>query len=134
MREIKFRGKSMGNHWVYGLLTTKKIRNSSRIDFAIATEDYSLANTIPINENTIGQFTGFKDIDDKKIFEGDILQTDSGRIGIVYIARSGIWACEFQDETRIEKIKVVELLELADCKIIGNIHDNPELLGSDKND
>ena len=42
-REIKFRGKSMGNHWVYGLLTKKKIRNSGRIDFAIATDDYSLA-------------------------------------------------------------------------------------------
>ena len=31
MREIKFRGKSMGGHWCYGLLTKKKIRNSGRL-------------------------------------------------------------------------------------------------------
>ena len=112
----------MGNHWVYGLLTKKKIRNSGRIDFAIATDDYSLANTIPINENTIGQFTGLKDIESEEIYEDDIVN-DTGELHVVY----------YNDEYAAFLLDNNDGFD-DDCKVVGNIHDNPELLGSDKND
>ena len=56
MREIKFRGKSMGGHWYYGLLTKKKIRNSGEMMYAIAQGD-----TVPVMEKSVGEYTGLKD-------------------------------------------------------------------------
>ena len=135
-REIKFRGKDMGGHWAYGLLTKKKIRNSNKLQFAIATKDCSMANTIPIIESTIGEFTGFKDIDGNEIFEGDILKDADGETFAVYykgcswlaglpalVEGIGLYDCNLEDK------------ELEACKVIGNIYDTPELLeGSKTND
>ena len=123
-REIEFRGKSMGGRWIYGLLTKKKIRNSGRISFAIATEDYSLANTIPISENTIGQFTGFKDIDGKEIFEGDIIKNIESDIIYQVKLCNGCWSAECQD---YYASPLYLLFGNAPFKVIGNIHDTPEL-------
>lgn len=64
----------MDGHWVFGLLTKKKIRNSGKLCFAIATDDYSLANTIPVDEETIGEFTGCHDMNGVEIYDGDILR------------------------------------------------------------
>ena len=129
MREIKFRGKSMGGHWKYGLLTKKKIRNSGKLSYAIATDDFSSANTIPISENTIGQFTGFKDIDGTEIYEGDIIQNDEcpENIGYVELFRGG-----WHFNCRGALVELCWVLENAPFKIIGNIHDNKELLEGGK--
>ena len=128
MREIKFRGRDMSGHWVYGLLTKKKIRNSNKLQYAIATEDCSMGNTIPIIENTVGEFTGFKDIDGKEIFEGDIIQNDEHpeEIGKI-INEKGCWLVDFfdgYDDTPC----LCWVLDNTPQKVIGNIFDNPELL------
>lgn len=126
-RVIKFRGKSMSSRWIYGLLTKKKLRNSGRISYAIAKDDCSLGNTIPVTEESIGEFTGLKDIDDKEIYEGDIVKCDDGfidNIGRVDWYHGG-WFVFYKAHPVnylnwfIHKEKVT---------VIGNIHDNPELL------
>ena len=92
MREIKFRGKAINGDWVYGLLTKKKIRSSGEISYAIATGDCSLGNTVPVVEETIGEFTGWTDKNGVEIFEGDILQTSNGsRLEVEYL--TGGWTC-----------------------------------------
>lgn len=53
MRTIKFRGRDMNGHFVYGLLTKKKIRSSGEIRWAIATGNCTAGETVPINENSI---------------------------------------------------------------------------------
>lgn len=137
-REIKFRGKSMISRWIYGLLTKKKFRNSGRISYAIAKDDCSLGNTIPVTEESIGEFTGFKDIDDKEIFEGDIIQNDAHEEEIYKIITTcGCW-CGLISGGDIDDYDDTPtlgwLLDMAPFKVIGNIHDNPELLEGGKAD
>ena len=124
MREIKFRGKDMSNHWVYGLLAKKKNFNSGKIDFAIVTGHVSMANTIPVNPNTVGQFTGAYDSDGKEIYEDDICKCFDGLIyntGYVVFHRCG-W-CIFHDNK-----PMASLIWFKKIFVIGNTFDNPELL------
>ena len=75
-REIEFRGKHTGswNDWVVGSLTAWK--DGTRTIFA---EEYAslpgkgFFNIIP---ETVGQYTGLRDIGGVKIFEGDIALYD----------------------------------------------------------
>ena len=76
MRTIKFRGRDMTGHFVYGLLTKKRIRHSGEISWAIAT-GIRQSEVIPVNENSIAQLVGF-DSDGREVYEGDILVDENG--------------------------------------------------------
>lgn len=78
MRPIKFRGRDMNGHFVYGLLTKKRIRSSGEIRWAIATGNCSLAETVPVNENSIAQLVGL-DCDGREVYDDDTLIDQKGR-------------------------------------------------------
>lgn len=104
MREIKFRGKYIKDKsWIYG--------------------GYGY-NVIP---ETVGQFTGFKDVDGKEIFEGDILKGDDLIVKVVW--KNGHFLAYDLDEI---SDYLDFLLNTFRLKVIGNIHDNPELLEMSK--
>ena len=71
-RPIKFRGRDINGHFVFGLLTKKKIRSSGEIRWAIAIGNCSAAETIPVNENSIAQLVGV-DSAGNEVYEGDIV-------------------------------------------------------------
>lgn len=109
MREILFRGKRKDNgEWVYG---------NSVLFFKETTKIYGELvqwREVEVIPETVGQYTGLTDKNGKKIFEGDIIAYGDDR----YLVNFGDgyfspfdFICE--DE----------------CKVIGNIYDNPELLG-----
>ena len=138
MREILFRGKRLDNgEWVEGWYqpeTTIKHWNGSQetvgVTIAYKVEDGFLEDTL-VDPATVGQYTGLKGKNGKRIFEGDIVKTsDITHEGVIQIPgesfeiamRKGCWvmvAGEDWDflETNHECIEV-----------IGNIHDNPEML------
>lgn len=132
MREILFRGKDIKEHWHIGLLAhignAWYISNSAGIPTAY--------EVIP---STIGEYTGLKDKNGKKIFEGDIVTYEDavadfegyhddvflncGEVGIS--AWDGIY---FTNRQTVDMSDLYESKTMVDCEIIGNIHDNPELL------
>lgn len=141
MREILFRGKRTDDYeWIEGSLCTtipsdEDFYTISYFDF----EGYYIEEKV-IPE-TVGQYTGLTDKNGKKIFEGDIVvckQAINGNlidyyveIGFVEMKYGAFGLHRKQGYYRPFK----DWLEDYEYEVIGNIHDNPELLKvGDEND
>jgi uncharacterized phage protein (TIGR01671 family) len=120
MREILFRGKRVENgEWVEGFVRQYKAETKYFIEESIEGRDWKV---IP---ETVGQYTGLCDKNGKKIFEGDIVRDCDGRIyDIKYF--------DFEWIAEQPKSFWINIKHLKPCEIIGNIHDNPELLEVEK--
>lgn len=129
MREILFRGKgTINNEWIYGDLLyyadTAQIWQDS--EFGKYT-----ASVIP---ETLGQFTGLTDKNGVKIFEGDIveyttkLSRNTEEIVNVYEIKYSKEQARF-----IASLPngVFDPVAMRYGKVIGNIYDNPELIGGE---
>lgn len=142
MREILFRGKTYDGKWEQGdLRHGGYVHNDS--ETYIMRSDYALHN-IPVAPKTIGQYTGLTDKNDKKIFEGDIVKNPWCFISGNSIVRFGQYKTldmgkDFQQghmgfylehlDEFSKKATRKDLVYFSDkCEVIGNIHDNPELL------
>lgn len=138
MRDILFRAKAIdrdenreyrtnykNGDWVYGLLT----RHEDVWANATMTNEDGISN-IDVAEQTLCQYTGLKDKNGTKIFEGDIVKiTENGCMnGFIGIVEYNINSFDLKN---IEDYDVYEGLEYyyeEQYEVIGNIHDNPELL------
>lgn len=119
MREIKFRGRD-GDNWYYGSLFVNECGHTT-----ICTPKSFWMK--PVNADTVGQFTGLLDSNGREIYEGDLLEISPPvydeckdfKFPVFYhkgafIITGGIELCDF--------------LTFGKVTIIGNIHDNPDLL------
>jgi len=135
MRELLFRGKTKRGKWITG---------RSIADYGDRIE----ISGCEVDPDTVGQFTGAYDTLNNKIFEGDIARTYYGKFVVkfgdctpeVWLDWLGILPRPIKNKINITtKIttfyternsdkKQVFLTEPTSEKVIGNIHDNPELL------
>lgn len=127
-REILFRGKSIGTgEWLYGHLFNYGLTAPSNvpcISVCVPTSWEEAYNIYAVHPDTIGQYTGLKDKNGKKIFEGDIVEFANLDLPnmIVQFDNGSFMLCEDEYST------YVELRMNYAVEVMGNIYDNPELI------
>lgn len=122
MREILFRGKAInGGQWLYGHFT--EYAGTSQI--WTATDDGTW-NAI-VDPATVGQYTGLTDKNGVKIFEGDVLRYGETIHRAVFEQRNGTAYFGLVYGSQ-ETLPFGHYQDLRQLEVIGNIHDNPELL------
>lgn len=77
MRQIKFRGlRTDGEGWVHGYYWFDNQNKKHKITSDLSDDNFRCYEVIP---ETVGQFTGLKDKNEKEIFEGDIVEFKTRR-------------------------------------------------------
>lgn len=134
MREILFHGKRADNgEWVEG--DVLQIRyHSGHIEYQIMPQT-PVSSAVPVLPETIGQFTGLADKNGVRIFEGDICRFkrfNDIHVGeIVFNVTTASFVMRYQSIVGAYGEKATQKMLLSVCddiEVIGNIHDNPELM------
>lgn len=141
-REILYRGKAInrdtGHHrtaykngdWVYGLVTRLYDERYENLPAEMTNIDG--VSGIEVDYKTIGRYTGLKDKNGRKIFEGDIIK---GKGKNAYAVKYSENIAGFiTDGLGVLSCPCVNVGTMKFYEVIGNIYDNPELMGGKEND
>lgn len=137
MNEIKFRAKKLKGEWEYGYYLEFELCDGEGRCSYIKKDG---CQPIKVLKETVGQFTGLLDKNQSEVYDGDIIKAPSGRIYLV------MWSTWIHQERRNKWIvdeyqftgwcigyegnKPFDTLdsEVLQGEVIGNVHDNPELI------
>lgn len=130
MRDILFRGKRKDSgEWVNGNLFLRDTDGRAYIlaGSRIVTIEWE------VDPSTVGQYTGLRDKNGKRIFEGDMVSTDIERPYLIVEFRAGCFMFNCNDGGEDYYDIMLPILKDPHSvykygEVIGNIHDNPELL------
>lgn len=122
MREIKFRGRRKNSsEWVYGaFLAIPKL-----CSYIYDVQPDGQATRYLVDEDTVGMYTGHSDVMGTDMYEGDIIKTREGDVGVI------VWEPElggFRARLTDDSFYTLTAFFASMFSVIGNVHDNPELL------
>ena len=144
MREILFRGQTrrcgervwmngekVPSNWVYGGIFPGT--GDFSVIYGANKEDFTGADIAKhtVYSDSVGQFTGLTDASGVRIFEGDIVDilSECEELGVIayedgaFIVNASGFSLDF-----------ISNIDGEDVEVIGNIHDNPELLEGERKD
>lgn len=152
MREIKFRGKRIDNgEWVYGYYINQYVGECNEATGAWedvlrsfilkeSHEDYSFENTHRVDPQTVGQYANIQDDDGNDLYEGNIVDGQAiacnggfkYRGKVIFYKQNNVHGWHVEDEDggawELKQLATRISLDHITGRIVGNIHDNPELL------
>ena len=150
MRKIEFRGKGIScpneGEWLYGYYNTERTGTPGNPDELVHYIRERCGINNPVDPATVGQFTGMYDKNDKPVFDGDILQFGERRLMVWWNDEAFQWQAKTVNGydlitfdiasfctnwTNIDLGNIyseIPILGRMSTEIIGNIHDNPELI------
>lgn len=128
--EILFRGKRIDNgDWVYGFYGHKPNGNEAEEHFIMewcfntaSDSIYTYFRDVPVIPETIGQYTGYKDENGKRIFGGDFIQSGTCIAKVVF--EKGAFVLKSNGGYTHKAL----ILNQSVWQVIGDAMDNPELL------
>ena len=150
MREIIFRGMDEHSNWVHGGFYIGATGNSIIAELGGIPPTWSepggdcRVNFVAVDSKTVGQFIGLKDKNGVEIYEGDIVKlvhrksekggwySNKKEVGEVFFDLK--WGAKFNCKDLTQRVSQHWKSELncfsdaSDVVVIGNIHQNPELL------
>lgn len=146
----EYRTNYKNGDWVYGLISKPYCERFPSIPLEMTNTNG--ISGIDVDYKTIGQYTGLCDKNGNKIFEGDILQRNNNPKDIVKIVFGKFFVIDTETETAVDEVTgwhceviptdaISEVLPFClpmpltdyyisrcNVEVIGNVHDNPELL------
>lgn len=139
MREILYRAKCIDNgQWVYGVPIKEALVGSHDGYYPKMIPEcdgrHQTVYSTAIKEETLEQYTGLKDKNNVKAFEGDIVacnQSGSYGISVIIYDNSAFYVMPLNGNI-LERTLWDYWYNDWDIEVIGNIHDNPELLEGEK--
>lgn len=121
MRELLFRGKTVDkDKWVEGWYGEKSFGAWPLRPAITPFEDARRGHLYyeEVKPDTVGQYTGLDDKNGKRIFEGDIVKVDGKHYEVQYMLGQFFVG-----------INMPIAYKRFECEVIGNIHDDPDLIG-----
>lgn len=134
MRKILFRGYSEEYGWIYGDYAAPNGIHPVNI---FPHKDSNAIEGVAVEPKTVGQYTGLTDRNGKKIFEGDIVKgisySSEWRGVIIWIDEIASFGLYCGHEVAWENSSILKRTAKGTndeftAEVIGNIHDNPELM------
>ena len=138
MREILFRGKRADNgEWVEGDLIQVGLHDKPK--YASIMPQTPVSCVYGVLAETVGQYTGLTDKNGKRIFEGDIIQFGARIKDVRWNSETMAWEltdigvpdCDvnhLHNTVSLSELYVETCYGEMTSEVIGNIHDNPELM------
>lgn len=141
MREILFRGKRVDNgEWLEGYYLCQKNHyiGTKHYIYVFGDKEYNKYcdedSRYEVDPATVDEYTGLQDKNGQKIFEGDIVEKTlwwrgkiDGKIRGVITFDHADYVISWNQETHISRY-ISSIDNMGSLEIIGNVHDNPELL------
>lgn len=138
MREILFRGQlrrkgekvnmagePLPSIWKYGGVS--QIKPGGAVIYQTEPE----IKKYPVYGDTVGQYTGLKDKNGVKIFEDDIVRVNGVNYTVIFNALGGCAEFALKEDADVPVPFGFDYVHVP-MEVIGNIYDNPELLGGDE--